>query len=99
MHKYAVVIAARNEEKVIGNLLDSIKQQDYPSELVTTFVVADNCTDKTQHRDRPDKTFQYSVTAGQIIFIIIGVIVQTLRNSCNIAQIFQIAQRSGNAVA
>ena len=46
-HKYAVVIAARNEEKVIGNLLDSIKKQDYPRELVTVFVVADNCTDKT----------------------------------------------------
>lgn len=46
-HKYAIVIAARNEEAVIGNLLDSIKKQDYPSELLTTFVVADNCTDKT----------------------------------------------------
>jgi len=46
-HKYAIVIAARNEENVIGNLLDSIKKQDYPSELLTTFVVADNCTDKT----------------------------------------------------
>lgn len=46
-HKYAIVIAARNEESVIGNLLDSIKKQDYPSDLITTFVVADNCTDKT----------------------------------------------------
>ena len=46
-HKYAVVIAARNEEKVIGNLLDSIAKQDYPKELITVFVVADNCTDKT----------------------------------------------------
>lgn len=46
-HKYAIVIAARNEEKVIGNLLDSIAANDYPSELVTVFVVADNCTDKT----------------------------------------------------
>lgn len=46
-HKYAIVIAARNEEAVIGNLLDSIKKQDYPSELITTFVVADNCTDNT----------------------------------------------------
>ncbi len=46
-HKYAVVIAARNEQSVIGNLLDSIKQQDYPQELLTVFVVADNCTDKT----------------------------------------------------
>lgn len=46
-HKYAIVIAARNEENVIGNLLDSIKKQDYPKELLTTFVVADNCSDKT----------------------------------------------------
>ena len=46
-HKYAIVIAARNEEAVIGNLLDSINKQDYPSDLITTFVVADNCTDKT----------------------------------------------------
>ncbi len=47
-HKYAIVIAARNEEKVIGNLLDSINKQDYPKDLVTTFVVCDNCTDKTR---------------------------------------------------
>ena len=46
-HKYAILIAARNEKYVIGNLLDSIKKQDYPMDLVTTFVVADNCTDDT----------------------------------------------------
>jgi len=46
-HKYAVVIAARNESNVIANLLESIKKQKYPSELVDIFVVADNCTDNT----------------------------------------------------
>ena len=46
-HKYAICIAARNEEMVIGNLLDSIKKQDYPNDLLTVFVVADNCTDNT----------------------------------------------------
>lgn len=46
-HKYAICIAARNEKYVIGNLLDSIKKQDYPSDLLTVFVVADNCTDDT----------------------------------------------------
>ena len=46
-HKYGIVIAARNEKYVIGNLLDSINKQDYPKELLTTFVVADNCTDNT----------------------------------------------------
>ena len=47
-HKYAIVIAARNEEKVIGNLIDSINKQDYPKDLITTFVVCDNCTDNTR---------------------------------------------------
>lgn len=46
-HKYAVLVAARNEDTVIGNLIDSIKKQDYPSELIKIFVVADNCTDNT----------------------------------------------------
>ncbi len=47
LHKYAIVVAARNESSVIGNLLDSIAHQDYPSELIDVFVVADNCTDNT----------------------------------------------------
>ena len=46
-YKYAICIAARNEKYVIGNLLDSIKKQDYPKNLLTIFVVADNCTDDT----------------------------------------------------
>ncbi len=46
-HKYAVLVAARNEETVIENLIESIKNQDYPEELVEIFVVADNCTDNT----------------------------------------------------
>ena len=46
-HKYGILIAARNEKYVIGNLLDSIAKQDYPKELLKVFVVADNCTDNT----------------------------------------------------
>lgn len=46
-HKYAIIICARNESTVIGNLIDSIKSQDYPAEKLTVFVVADNCTDTT----------------------------------------------------
>lgn len=46
-HKYGICIPARNEEKVIKNLLDSIANQNYPIENITVFVVADNCTDKT----------------------------------------------------
>ena len=47
LHRYAILIAARNEEAVIGQLLDSIRDQDYPADLITTYVVADNCTDRT----------------------------------------------------
>ena len=46
-HKYGIVIAARNEKYVIGNLIDSISKQDYPKDLLKVFVVADNCTDNT----------------------------------------------------
>ena len=45
--RYAVLIAARNEERVLPHLLQSIRNQDYPAELVTTYVIADNCTDRT----------------------------------------------------
>ena len=47
LHKFAFIIAARNEQVVIGNLINSIKQQNYPAELIDVIVVADNCTDDT----------------------------------------------------
>lgn len=46
-HRFAVMIAARNEEAVIGQLIESIQNQNYPSEYVDIFVAADNCTDGT----------------------------------------------------
>ena len=46
-NRYAILIAARNEEAVLPHLLDSITAQDYPAHLIRTFVVADNCTDRT----------------------------------------------------
>ncbi|MDR0951093.1 MAG: glycosyltransferase [Candidatus Ancillula sp.] len=45
--KYAVIISARNEKAVIGNLIDSINNQDYPKGYIDIWVVADNCTDNT----------------------------------------------------
>ena len=45
--KLAILIAARNEEKVIGNLLTTLREQDYPAEFFDVFVTADNCTDAT----------------------------------------------------
>lgn len=45
--KFALVIAAHNEELVIGHVIDSLQNQNYPRELYDIFVVADNCTDRT----------------------------------------------------
>lgn len=45
--RYAALICARNEQDVIGQLVSSIKQQNYPHQLLDTYVLADNCTDLT----------------------------------------------------
>mgnify|MGYP004567719449 CR=1 FL=1 len=46
-HKFMAILPAHNEEKVIGNLIDSLNNQDYDKELLDIYVIADNCTDKT----------------------------------------------------
>lgn len=46
-HRYAVLICARNEEAVIGGLLESIAKQSYNRKKISVFVMADNCTDTT----------------------------------------------------
>ena len=43
----SVVIALRNEEKEINNLLSSLKEQDYPSDLIQFILVNDHSTDNT----------------------------------------------------
>ena len=46
-HSYAVLICARNEQTVIGDLLESLRNQTYRDGSLTVFVMADNCTDDT----------------------------------------------------
>lgn len=46
-HNYAVLISARNEEMVLPELIQSIKNQTYDQNRITIFVAADNCTDQT----------------------------------------------------
>lgn len=47
LRHFAVLIPARNEEAVIGNLIDSIEAADYPAGLIDTFVIVNHCTDNT----------------------------------------------------
>lgn len=46
-HKFMAIIPAHNEENVIGNLVESLKCQDYDENLYDIYVIADNCTDNT----------------------------------------------------
>lgn len=46
--RLAAVIAARNEEAVIGQLVESLMAQDYPRELFDVFVIPNNCDDDTE---------------------------------------------------
>ena len=47
-NRFAVIIAARNEAGVIGNLIDSIKAQNYDKDRVTVYTAVNNCTDNTE---------------------------------------------------
>jgi cellulose synthase/poly-beta-1,6-N-acetylglucosamine synthase-like glycosyltransferase len=46
-NKLALLIAAHNEEVVIGSLIESMLKLDYPKDMYDIFVIADNCTDDT----------------------------------------------------
>lgn len=59
LNKFGVIICARNEQSVIGGLIDSLKRQNYPEELIDIYVVADNCCDYTA---------KYAEAAGATVF-------------------------------
>lgn len=45
--KFAVLIAARNEENCIAGIVRSLKEQNYPEQLCHIYVIPNNCTDNT----------------------------------------------------
>lgn len=46
--RFAIVVAARNEEKVIGALIASLTKQNYPAEMYDIYAAPNNCTDNTE---------------------------------------------------
>ncbi len=46
--RFAVLIPARNEQKVIALLIKSLQAQDYPKALFDIFVIPNNCSDDTE---------------------------------------------------
>nr|MBP3681609.1 glycosyltransferase family 2 protein [Clostridia bacterium] len=49
-HRFMAIIPAHNEEKVISNLVESLKNQNYSKNLYDIYVIADNCTDETAQK-------------------------------------------------
>lgn len=60
--RYGIIIGARNEEAVIGRLIDSIHDNDYPKDKVQIFVIAHNCTDATARiaREKGATVYEYN---------------------------------------
>lgn len=62
INKIGIIISARNEEAVIGHLLDSINAQNYPRDMIDVYVIADNCSPE-------DKTAEISESKGANVVI------------------------------
>ncbi|WP_200756428.1 glycosyltransferase family 2 protein [Effusibacillus dendaii] len=45
--RFAIIIPAHNEERVIGQLINNLQKMNYPKQLYDIFVICDNCTDQT----------------------------------------------------
>lgn len=60
--KYGIIIPARNEEKVVADLINSIKSNKYPQEKLHIFVIAHNCTDRTAEiaRENGATVYEYN---------------------------------------
>ena len=58
-HRFMMIIPAHNEEKVVGNLVESLQNLDYDKNLYDIYVIADNCTDTTA---------QIAKDAGAIVY-------------------------------
>jgi cellulose synthase/poly-beta-1,6-N-acetylglucosamine synthase-like glycosyltransferase len=63
---FAILVAAHNEEQVVGALLENLKSLDYPKELYDIFVICDNCTDKTAEIVREHGVYAYERFNNQL---------------------------------
>lgn len=50
--RFVVLIPAHDEELLIGEVIRTIREADYPQDLIAIHVIADNCSDETAARVR-----------------------------------------------
>lgn len=58
-NRFALIVAAHNEETVIGDIVLSLGRLDYPKDMYDVFVIADNCTDNTAEKARKNGALVY----------------------------------------
>jgi cellulose synthase/poly-beta-1,6-N-acetylglucosamine synthase-like glycosyltransferase len=58
-NRFVIMIPAHNEERLLPQILESLDQLDYPRELYTVHVVADNCSDRTAELGRAGGAIVY----------------------------------------
>ena len=63
--RYGVIVCARNEERVIRQLVESIRKCDYPQDKLDIFVIAHNCTDGTAAAAQTGGAFVYEYSNPQ----------------------------------
>ncbi len=56
---FAILVAAHNEGKVVGALLENLKRLNYPKELFDVMVICDNCTDNTAEISRSHGVYAF----------------------------------------
>ena len=62
INRFGMIIPARNEEKVVAGLIESIKKNNYPQDMIEIFVIAHNCTDRTAEiaREHGATVYEYN---------------------------------------
>jgi cellulose synthase/poly-beta-1,6-N-acetylglucosamine synthase-like glycosyltransferase len=56
---FAILVAAHNEEQVVGALIENLKSLNYPKEMYDIMVICDNCSDKTADIVRQHGVYAY----------------------------------------
>ena len=62
INRFGLIIPARNEEEVVAGLIESIKKNDYPQDMLQVFVIAHNCSDRTAEiaREHGATVYEYN---------------------------------------
>lgn len=65
--RFAILVPAHNEERLLPELLNSFQAQNYPSNLFDVFIVADNCSDQTGEIGRAMQARVYERTNTALV--------------------------------